>query len=708
MLRRTHNYKYQDGVSLTGDVSGDPIQTLDRNGYSLVANWTAGSTSAKTFAAGVAQETDLTCVADVGKREVTEITCVADVGAREVTEITCIADAGTFEVATVTWPAVAGATQGDYVVISNKAGTTWAAWLDIDAAGTAPTGAAYVAATNKVKVSVLTGDDAATVRAAALTALGAMTDLTPAAGAAGASTFTSTKMGNVADPVPHNADDSGAGGITASAVDGVASNLNNTYFTINSVNAVTKAVKAFYVWFNVNGEGTDPAVVGKTAVPVAITAGAQANTDVAAAVDVALAALTNDFTSSVLGAVVTITNKKVGAVVDAANGAASPVFVFNVTTQGVDSNLNNKWFSINSVNAVTKVAKAFYVWFNVDGLGTDPAVAGKTAIPVAISFGSQTNANVATAVDTELAALTNDFSSSPAAEIVTVTNKKVGAVVDADNGTASPAFTFNVTTQGVDSNLNNKYFTIASGLNANKLFGWFNVDGLGTAPVVAGYTAVPITISYGAQQLNTGVAGQVNGASFTGMTQSVVGAVVSFVNDDEGACESANAATSGFTATVTQIGSSPVDVTADTATVASHGLVTGAKVALTTSGALPTGLVGTMYVIVVNANVLRFATTLARALAGTYEDITDNGSGTQTITPAALSGSFKLQASNNYDPDRLWKVATWTDITGSSTSASGAGSFGWNVSDVYYAWVRLVWTWTEGTGNVTTWTCVKD
>ena len=84
-----------------------------------------------------------------------------------------------------------------------------------------------------------------------------------------------------------------------------------------------------------------------------------------------------------------------------------------------------------------------------------------------------------------------------------------------------------------------------------------------------------------------------------------------------------------------------------------------------------------------------------------------------TQTSGTLSGTIKLQASNNYttqaqpmasNPDN----ATWTDVTGSLVNVSGSGSYGWNVSDVYYAWVRVVYTATTGVGTANAYVCVKD
>jgi len=48
--------------------------------------------------------------------------------------------------------------QADYVLFEDSDGDDYAAWFDIDGAGTVPTGATYVAATNKVMISILSTD----------------------------------------------------------------------------------------------------------------------------------------------------------------------------------------------------------------------------------------------------------------------------------------------------------------------------------------------------------------------------------------------------------------------------------------------------------------------------------------------------------------------------------------------------------------------
>lgn len=109
---------------------------------------------------------------------------------------------------------------------------------------------------------------------------------------------------------------------------------------------------------------------------------------------------------------------------------------------------------------------------------------------------------------------------------------------------------------------------------------------------------------------------------------------------------------------------SEVDVDANTVTIPSHGYSTGLKGQLTTTGTLPTGLsLATDYfIIVVDANTVKFATTLVLAQAGTAVNITTQGASgsVNTFTATALAGgSIKLQQSND--------GVNWSDL-GSSTN----------------------------------------
>lgn len=133
-----------------------------------------------------------------------------------------------------------------------------------------------------------------------------------------------------------------------------------------------------------------------------------------------------------------------------------------------------------------------------------------------------------------------------------------------------------------------------------------------------------------------------------------------------------------------------VDVTENTATITAHGLLTGLKGQLTTDDTLPDGLslLTDYFIIVVDADTVKFATSLANALAGTPVDILDQGVGTHTFTPTALAGgAAKLQKSND-------KV-NWHD-EGSATNITADGSVFLEKDRPTSEWGRLHLTLTAG------------
>lgn len=110
-----------------------------------------------------------------------------------------------------------------------------------------------------------------------------------------------------------------------------------------------------------------------------------------------------------------------------------------------------------------------------------------------------------------------------------------------------------------------------------------------------------------------------------------------------------------------------VTVGSDSVAETAHGYMTGLEGQLTTSGTLPGGLstATNYYIIRVDADSFKFATSRANAEAGTAVDITSAaGGGAHTFTPTAggAVGEFYVQATN-YDPDD----ARWETITTSTT-----------------------------------------
>ncbi len=68
------------------------------------------------------------------------------------------------------------------------------------------------------------------------------------------------------------------------------------------------------------------------------------------------------------------------------------------------------------------------------------------------------------------------------------------------------------------------------------------------------------------------------------------------------------------------------------------------------------------------------------------------------------SGTLKLQCCiTNPFTDNVTQTANpdvvWVDVSSSSQSVSASGNFAWNVADVYYRGVRVVYTRVSGTGT---------
>lgn len=103
--------------------------------------------------------------------------------------------------------------------------------------------------------------------------------------------------------------------------------------------------------------------------------------------------------------------------------------------------LANKYFTISSPTV------DYYVLFNLDAGGVDPAPAGKTAIPVAITTGNSTS-TMATAAAAAIDALAA-FISTASSAVITITNAVAGAATDIDAGTLTVGVTVGVSTQGV-------------------------------------------------------------------------------------------------------------------------------------------------------------------------------------------------------------------------------------------------------------------
>jgi hypothetical protein len=117
-----------------------------------------------------------------------------------------------------------------------------------------------------------------------------------------------------------------------------ASNIvSGRYFTINSALDVNK----YYVWFNKDGAGVNPFIVGKIGIEVSINTG-DGSTIVASAVNSAINSIASGDMSSVdnLDGTVTITNNIVGFCTNAANVNVGAPFSVSIDQAGIGAQLN--------------------------------------------------------------------------------------------------------------------------------------------------------------------------------------------------------------------------------------------------------------------------------------------------------------------------------------------------------------------------------
>lgn len=138
--------------------------------------------------------------------------------------------------------------------------------------------------------------------------------------------------------------------------------------------------------------------------------------------------------------------------------------------------------------------------------------------------------------------------------------------------------------------------------------------------------------------------------------------------------------------------SSEVDITDNELTIPSHGLTTGLKGQLTTTGTLPAGLsLATDYfVISVDSDTIKLATSLVNAQAGTAIDITNQGAdgSVNTFTPTSIAGAtYKVQVST----DNL----SWVDLAAAASITADTTVLVEKIAPAY-DYVRIVYAITAG------------
>lgn len=138
---------------------------------------------------------------------------------------------------------------------------------------------------------------------------------------------------------------------------------------------------------------------------------------------------------------------------------------------------------------------------------------------------------------------------------------------------------------------------------------------------------------------------------------------------------------------------------ANAVTITAHGYMTGSLGQLTTAGSLPTGLSlsTNYYAIVIDANTIQFASSLANANAGTPIAIS-GGTGNSTFTPVALTGcTVEFYWAN----DKTLPQSSWQSLD-SPVSVTAALNFGHTFDKPPFRYVWIVFTITGGSVSTST------
>lgn len=540
-----------------------------------------------------------------------------------VTDTANVNVGGAFTATTLTQGTNSPLSAGDYFRFNTASGSYYV-WFRINGTGSDP----MVLGTG-LAVDVNWGDSAATVATAIAAVIDPLSDA--AASAVGTDvTITNSVSGNVTDISDVNI---GAPFSVSVSTQGTNSPIAaGDYFTFDTPSG------NYYAWFRIAGTGTDPSVGGRTGVAIDVNWGDSANS-VAAAIAGALDPLA-PVTATAVGSAVTLTNVTGGSVTDAADVNVGAGFSISVSTQGTTTGIGQSgYFTIDTPST------DYYVWFNINGGGVDPSVGGRTGVRIDVNWGDSANtvaAAVAAAVNPLL-----ELNSGAVGAVTTITGT-IHGVGSVAAGTLTGQ-TINTTQTGVTPPITTgQYFLLNS--STTQYYVWYNVDGGGGDPGVAGRTGIQVNIATGdsGTSIATATAAAIDARAELVATSSTATVTITDTNNAP-VTNASNFNVGSATITTTQNGGvSAVDPVANTITAQNHGLSTGAALQLTTTGSLPGGLstATTYYAIAVDANTLKFATSLGNAMANIAIDITSFGSGTHSLSSAGNTSGGSLVLGN--------------------------------------------------------------
>ena len=318
-----------------------------------------------------------------------------------------------------------------------------------------------------------------------------------------------------------------------------------------------------------------------------------------------------------------------------------------------------------------------------------------------------------------LASTTNQVIDLKGLDLVSLQVNYANATTSAKTFTSGIQEVDRITFASKASTTNGDYFVINDYLGGSWAVG---LDTLGTGaatPTGAAWVAVPaankvytdissatsgtdvellVATAINALTGFTAVITTANSTTHLDCTNVFAGVVVTPAVYSRAGASGTGSVTFGITTTGTV---SKINPATNAITITAHGQVLGSKIRMTTSSSLPGGITNNVtdyFVIVVDANTIKLASSLANAVAGTVNAFTSSGVGTQTITPtASTSNVIKAQFSN----DNVY----FTDITTTNfpacpsatvTVSTTAGGVVWDLQRPASRYVNILFTPSAG------------
>jgi len=201
----------------------------------------------------------------------------------------------------------------------------------------------------------------------------------------------------------------------------ITSTSNNSKYWIFDCPDGIGGTNKYYVWFNINGGGTDPGpVVGRTGVQVVVTAGKLVITDLTTALanklNTDLGSLVTAVSYGVYtGSYALVLTRIYNGTIDDDSNVNVPGLGLVTVQQGSPSQveisrfwgyppannywpsdtINNKYWLFDCPDGVGGLKK-YYVWYNINSLGIDPNVDGRTGIEVNYPWTDPTESEIRT------------------------------------------------------------------------------------------------------------------------------------------------------------------------------------------------------------------------------------------------------------------------------------------------------------------------